>query len=177
MRSRRPTPPSACAARSSKWTCSPARGRRWYSRLRWSAHKLPPGCEKGYETVKLVEGGLLITTTRGQTMITEPNTVITICANGAFFQGQQVSSILPFTPESLAIAPTGTEIAARAFTVHRGGWLLPNSGESAPGALAARTIRGRDGDVVSPECRTPRNDRRLVRVMRRGGSQEARPRS
>ncbi len=77
-----------------------------------AAHKLPPGCEKGYEKVKLVEGGLLITTARGQTMVTEPNTVITICANGAFFQGQQVSSILPFTPESVAIAPTGTEIAA-----------------------------------------------------------------
>ncbi len=35
--------------------------------------------------------------------IDKPNTVITICANGAYFQGQQVSSILPFTPESVAM--------------------------------------------------------------------------
>jgi hypothetical protein len=63
-------------------------------------------CPGGYEKVKLVEGAFTATNKSGKTVeITEPNTVLTVCANGAFSTAQVSESILNFTPLNVAAVP------------------------------------------------------------------------
>jgi hypothetical protein len=63
-------------------------------------------CPGGYEKVKLVEGAFTATNSSGRTVeITEPNTVLTVCANGAFSTAQVAESILNFTPLNFAALP------------------------------------------------------------------------
>ena len=69
-------------------------------------------CKDGYEKIKLVEGAVIVTTTSGRTItVTEPNTVVTVCANGNVSTQQVAESILDFTPLNYAAIP-GPALAA-----------------------------------------------------------------
>jgi hypothetical protein len=58
------------------------------------------GCEN-YVKVKLVEGAFIARTISGKTvMVTEPDTVLTVCSSGNFQTTQVSESILNFSPDS-----------------------------------------------------------------------------
>jgi hypothetical protein len=58
------------------------------------------GCEN-YVKIKLVEGAFVARTISGRTvMITEPDTVLTVCSSGSFQTTQVAESILNFSPDT-----------------------------------------------------------------------------
>lgn len=58
----------------------------------------------GYTQVRLVEGEFHARTRTGrQEVVDQPNTVMTVCADGRVIYSQTAQSILPFTPEIAAL--------------------------------------------------------------------------
>jgi hypothetical protein len=73
-----------------------------------TAPSASPCGEQGYMKVRLVEGKFHARTVSGRTLwVDEPDTVITVCADGRVFHTQVSESILPFTPEPVATLPVG----------------------------------------------------------------------
>jgi hypothetical protein len=67
----------------------------------------PAEC-RNYQKIKLVEGGFEVRTISNRTaLITEPGTVVTVCADGSFQTTKLAESILNFTPQSYALRDPG----------------------------------------------------------------------
>jgi hypothetical protein len=80
-----------------------------------AADGTPRGCREGSVRVRLVKGAFHATTISGKSVwVTDPDTVLTVCADGTFSTAQSSSSILPFTPESVAVVPEALPFAAAA---------------------------------------------------------------
>jgi hypothetical protein len=62
---------------------------------------------RNYERIKLVEGAFEATTISGRTaLVTEPDTVLTVCSDGSFQTTKLAQSILNFKPQDFAATPT-----------------------------------------------------------------------
>jgi hypothetical protein len=103
------------------------------------ANRTDRGCEN-YVKVKLVEGSFIARTISGRTvMVTEPDTVLTVCSSGSFQTTQVSESILNFSPDS-AFAVVEPGIGPLALAAALGG-----------GALAVILASERDDEPASAD--------------------------
>ncbi len=107
--------------------------------------KLPPQRRKacaaagpcgggGYEKIRLVEGKFYATNRKGETKyVSQPGTVVTVCENGSFAPNQvTTTSILNFTPLTVAVAPFNPAILAGIAAGGIGGIIANDNNRNKP---------------------------------------------
>jgi hypothetical protein len=109
-----------------------------------------PACQRSVR-VRLVEGSFEARTISSLTvLITEPNTVLTVCSDGTYQTAQATNSILNFTPRDFAGTPTGPESPPGG-----GGGGSGSSGRSVTGQSAAAAGTGAAATTSPPAPLNP----------------------